>query len=67
MKEIQFDYEQLAKKLMEKMPGSLKAISLQDIVDEYLVFVKRMRDAKTVGLIKTAKKRLLKFFPGNRI
>ncbi len=62
MKEFNFDYDLLAIKLLEKMPGSLKAIALQNFVDEYLSFVERNRAPKTYEGVKLVCKYLLSYF-----
>jgi len=62
MKEFNFDYVQLAKKLLEQMPGGLKAIALQNFVDEYLAFVEKNRAPKTYEGVKLVCKYLLSYF-----
>jgi len=67
MAEFNFDYEQLAKKILEQMQGSIAIVTLQRFTAEYIAFVERSRAPKTLALIKSANKRLLKFLPGGRI
>jgi len=62
LKEINLDYEQLAKKLLEQMPGSITAVKLQTFVDEYIAFVKRNRVPKTVEGVRLVCKHLLRYF-----
>jgi len=62
LKEISFDYNLLAKKLLEQMPGGLKAIALQNFVDEYLAYVERNRAVKTLEGVRLVCKYLLSYF-----
>lgn len=62
MKEISFDYNLLAKKLLEQMPGGLKAMALQNFVDEYLAYVERNRAVKTLEGVRLVCKYLLSYF-----
>jgi integrase len=62
LKEFNFDYNQLAKKLLEQMPRGLKAIALQNFVDEYLAYVERNRAVKTLEGVRLVCKYLLSYF-----
>ena len=62
MKEFNFDYDQLAKKLLELMPGGLEAIALQNFVNEYLAYVERNRAVKTLEGVRLVCKYLLSYF-----
>ena len=62
MNEMNFDYDQLAKKLLERMPGNLEAISLKTFVDEYISFVEKNRAPKTAEGVRLVCKKLLAYF-----
>jgi len=68
LKEISFDYGQLAKEILEQMPGSLTTISLQAFLDEYISFVERNRAPKTSEGVRLVCKKLLTYFsPARKI
>jgi len=62
MEEFNFDYQLLAKKLLEQMPGALVAIALQNFVNEYLAYVERNRAVKTLEGVRLVCKYLLSYF-----
>jgi integrase len=62
LKELNFDYELLAKKILEMLPTGTSSVTLQSFVDEYLIFVERNRSAKTLEGVKLICKYLLKYF-----
>ena len=62
IREMNFDYEQLAKKMVEQFTGGLAAITLQIFADEYIAFVERNRAPKTLEGVKLVCKHLLRYF-----
>jgi len=62
IREMNFDYEQLAKKILERIQGSITAVKLQTFVDEYIAFVEGNRAPKTVEGVRLVCKHLLRYF-----
>jgi len=60
--ELNFDYVQFAKKLMEQISGNLAVIILKVFIEEYLAFVERNRAIKTYKGVILVCKHLLNYF-----
>jgi len=62
LKEVQFDYNLLAKTLLQQMSGSFEAVSLQIFVEEYIAFVDKNRAPKTTEGVGLVCKHLLSYY-----
>ncbi len=63
---MKFDYDEVAKKIIEQLAGQLVIVTLIIFINEYLAFVKRNRAAKTYEGVKLVADYLLAFFSPER-
>lgn len=59
---MEFDYKKFAEEILNRMPNSLKVVTLQSFTNEYKAFIKSNRAEKTLEGVNLVIKKLLGYF-----